>query len=97
MTKKKSRQEIEAAVNVRAWKDPKFKNRLLRDPKAALKEAGVESIDPSVTVRVVEEQPQEWTIVLHPAPKHCDQLSENELRALAAGGMTGGTVYTTPD
>ena len=90
MTKRRSHQEIEAELNARAWKDPAFKNKLLRDPKAALKEIGVESISPSVTVRLVEEKEQEWTIVLRPAPKHSDQLSEAELRSLAAGMVTNG-------
>jgi hypothetical protein len=42
-------------VITRAWKDPAFKNKLLKNPKAALQECGCQLPD-KINVQVVEEE-----------------------------------------
>jgi hypothetical protein len=75
--KKLSRGEIEALINVRAWKEPSFKQHLISNPRDALRELGVES--QSLRISVIEELEKEWCLVLHPAPKQYPFLSIEEL------------------
>ncbi len=79
----KNRTELEAMINAKAWKDPKFKQKLLKDPNAALKEMGIDLRN--VKARVVEEDSHTVTFVLHPAPKDLISLSEGELKKVAGG------------
>ncbi|WP_410513677.1 NHLP leader peptide family RiPP precursor [Paenibacillus sp. BR2-3] len=51
----------------KAWEDPSFKQRLLSDPKAALKEALGVIIPDNVTLKAVEEGSNEFYLVIPPA------------------------------
>jgi hypothetical protein len=66
----------------RAMKDKAFRTRLLADPMATLKEAGV-ALPEGMTVRVVENTAKVVHMVL-PASVD-DQLSDAELERIAAG------------
>jgi len=57
-----------AAVVVKAWKDPSFKARLLKDPAPVLKEAGFE-IPSGVKVHAHETSHDTYHFVLPPKPK----------------------------
>ena len=77
-------------IIAKAWKDPTFKKKLLSDPKAALKECGV-NLPAGVNVKVVEESANNYTFVLPAAPSNVQSLSQQELHAVAAGaGITKG-------
>ncbi|GGF83583.1 hypothetical protein GCM10010912_30950 [Paenibacillus albidus] len=52
----------------KAWEDPSFKQRLLSDPKSALKEALGISIPDNVTLKAVEEGSNEFYLVIPPSP-----------------------------
>ncbi len=52
----------------RAWEDPIFKQKLLTDPKLALKEALGVIIPDSVTLKTVEEGSNEFYLVIPPSP-----------------------------
>ncbi len=52
----------------KAWEDPSFKQRLLTDPKAALKEALGVIIPDNVTLKAVEEGSHEFYLVIPPSP-----------------------------
>ena len=69
-------------VVARAWRDPAFKAKLLADPQAVLKEAGM-AVPAGVTVKVVENTAMHLHFVLPPKPT--DQLSDEALDAVAAG------------
>ena len=73
-----------------AWKDDKFRNKLIEDPKAAIKEKfGFEF--GSMNLKVVEEAENEMIIALPPNPKGTDEeLSPEQLNEVA-----GGTAYNT--
>ncbi|AWB43599.1 NHLP leader peptide family natural product precursor [Paenibacillus sp. CAA11] len=59
---------LQSQVVQKAWQDPSFKTKLLSDPKAALQEfLGVELPD-HIKVKAVEEQSDEFFIVLPPNP-----------------------------
>jgi predicted phosphohydrolase len=89
MTKQpKNRADLEAMLNVKAWKDPKFKKKLLSDPHGALKEMGIDI--KNVKVKVIEEEKDTVIFVLHPTPMN-PEISDEELRRVAGGGYDGGT------
>lgn len=84
----KNKADLEAMLNAKAWKDPKFKKKLLEDPNAALKEMGVDF--KHLKVRVVEDNNHTVTFVLQPAPNNMGSMGEEELKKVAggAGGCT---------
>jgi|SRR5208282_1597007 len=69
-----------AQVVARAWSDAAFKKRLLAQPAAVLKEAGLESPEGS-QVKVVENTDRVVHLVLPPAP----ELAEEELDRVSGG------------
>src|SRR5690348_11591127 len=89
MSKKNKKTNWELEVNLRAWKDPKFKRKLLENPQLTLKEMGYpqEFVD---KVRIIEAKPGTEPIVLYPEPQKASELSEGELRSRAAGAPTEG-------
>lgn len=52
----------------RAWEDPSFKQQLLSDPKAALKEVLGIIIPENVTLKAVEEGSNDFYLVIPPSP-----------------------------
>ncbi|MHA6532867.1 NHLP leader peptide family RiPP precursor [Paenibacillus sp. BAC0078] len=52
----------------KAWEDPGFKQRLLTDPKAALKEALGINLPDHITLKTVEEGSNEFYLVIPPSP-----------------------------
>jgi hypothetical protein len=81
----KNRADLEAMLNAKAWKDPKFKKKLLSDPEAALKEMGIDHLPKNAKVRIIEESSDTVTFVLHPQPKNVPALSEEELKKVSGG------------
>ncbi len=77
-----------------AWIDEGFKQRLLADPAAVLKEAGVE-IPPGIEVRVAENTDKVFHFVL-PVKPPSKELSDEQLDA-AAGGNTSGDILCRGD
>ncbi len=52
----------------KAWEDPSFKQKLLSDPKAALKEALGINLPDHITLKTVEEGSNEFYLVIPPSP-----------------------------
>jgi hypothetical protein len=78
----------------KAWSDSAFKARLLRDPHAALTEAGV-PVASGVTIKVVEDTESTRHLVLPPPPPE-GELSDEALDKVAGGGPSScGTVCLT--
>ncbi len=77
-------------IIAKAWRDPAFKAKLMADPQATLKEAGV-AVPAGVTVTVVENTAQHFHLVLPPKPTGV--LSDEALDGVA-GGET--SLYGTP-
>ena len=72
-------------VVARTWRDAAFKAKLLADPQATLKEAGV-AVPAGVKVTVVENTAQHFHLVLPPKPT--GELSDEALDGVA-GGFSG--------
>ena len=78
-------------VVARAWRDPAFKAKLIADPQAVLREAGM-ALPAGATVKVVENTSTHRHFVLPPKP--VGQLSDEALDEVAGGanaipGKTG--------
>jgi hypothetical protein len=92
------RARIWGRLVAKSWEDDAFKQRLMANPIAVLKEYGVE-VRPGVEVKVVEGRaaPEfgENAVVLSIPPKpSAEELSEEEL-GLAAGGYWGCSCVDT--
>ncbi len=99
---KQTRQEIEALIVAKAWKDDAYKQKLLSNPKAIFEqELGVE-LAQEIRIQVLEENSTSLYLVLPVNPieafKKID-LSEAELEAVAGGNTVVATkiamAYTT--
>ena len=66
----------------RAWRDPAFKAKLIADPQAVLREAGM-AVPAGATVKVVENTGTHLHFVLPPKP--VGQLSDEALDEVAGG------------
>jgi hypothetical protein len=74
-------------IIAKAWMDDSFKQMLLADPAAALKQEGI-TVPDGVQVKAVENTDKVFHLVLPPKPAS-DELSDEQLEH-AAGGMRGG-------
>ena len=63
------------------YKDPTFRARMAREPRAVLKEFGVE-LDPSVEIKVWDSSAQIRWFVLPERPAGTENMNEEELAAL---------------
>jgi hypothetical protein len=70
----------------RAWTDDSFRQQLLADPAAVLKENGV-PVPAGLQVRVVEDTDTLFHLVL-PAPPSTDELSEEQLSRVVGGAAS---------
>lgn len=78
----------------RAWADEKLKQRLLGNPKAVLREQGIEVPD-GVEVRVVEPTDKLLYFMLPPKPKDVTELTSSQLSGINAAGTkvtAGGSI-----
>lgn len=80
-----TRNEVEQKLIKKALQDPNYRQQIKANPKSVLsQELGVE-IPGNITIEVVEETPTKLYIVL-PAEPVEEELSEEELEAVAGGG-----------
>lgn len=78
------------------YKDPVFRARAAREPRAVLAEVGVE-LDPSVEIRVWDSSGHSRWFVIPERPAGTDGLSEEELTALVTTeSMIGVALADTP-
>ena len=77
--------DINAKINVKCWKDPQFKKKLLQNPRGAIEDLGC-TLPSHTKVRIVEAHDQEIVFQVYPAPHNADSLPESELKKIAAAG-----------
>lgn len=81
-----NRTETQELINIRAWKDPAFRKELLSSPHEALKDLGMKHVPPSLKIKVMEEATNTWYIILHAVPPNVQNLSDEQLKQIAAAG-----------
>jgi len=85
MSEKFDRNQTEAKINIRAWKDPAFRERLKADPRSALKEIGMTKVPKALDIQVAEEGKNQWVIRLYTCPLNLKEMSQEALEQRAAG------------
>ena len=83
----KQRKQLEEKLIVKAMKDESFRKNLLENPKAAIEEETGIKLPESINLKVVEENPSTFYMVLPPKinPETEDELSEAELEMVSGG------------
>ncbi len=84
VNRRKNAKEIEAKIIARAWKDSRFKEKLMKNPREAFKEMGLD-IPADVQIKVQEDKPNSFTFVLPSAAAETREMSDQQLEKLAAG------------
>jgi hypothetical protein len=80
-------------VIAKAWMDDSFKQMLLADPAAALKQEGI-TVPDGVMIKAVENTDKVFHLVLPPKPAD-GELMDEQLDAVAGGfTITGGCAFT---
>ncbi|MCB0086459.1 MAG: NHLP leader peptide family RiPP precursor [Caldilineaceae bacterium] len=74
------------SIIARAWSDPEYKERLLRDPKTVLAEAGMQ-VPEHLNVQVHANTDNTLNLVLPNSPAG-EAISEEELEQVAGGTYT---------
>jgi hypothetical protein len=77
------KEDVRAKIIAHAWKNEAFRKQLLTNPRAALKEFGVD-VPNNVDLKVIAEEPGQTYCLLPPAPSNSGKLSEAELAKTAA-------------
>jgi hypothetical protein len=73
-----------AQVVAKAWSDAAFKRRLLAQPAAVLKEAGL-AVPEGVQFKVVEDTERLIHLILPPSPAGVEELSAEALESVKGG------------
>ncbi len=84
------RAKIVETIITRAWADESFKAQLLENPGKALEAVFGTKLPPSISVKAVEETAETRYLVIPYRPKAGDELSNEELEAVAGGGSNSG-------
>ncbi len=82
------RKQLEEKIIARAMKDETFRKNLLENPKAAMEDITGIKIPETINLKVVEEDPATFYLVLPPKinPETEDELSEAELEMVSGAG-----------
>jgi len=81
------RKQLEEKLIAKAMKDENFRKNLLENPKAAIEDETGIKIPEAVNLKVVEEDPATFFLILPPIinPETEDELSEAELEMVSGG------------
>jgi len=93
------RARVAEELVTRAWSDEAFKALLIADPARAVEAAYGVKLPASFTLTVLEETEDTRYLVIPYRPSACDELSEEDLAAVAGGlsaseNTTGRSAYS---
>ena len=74
--------QIQEQILAKADEDEQFRARLLKDPKAAIKDATGLSVPDGINIRVLEDNATDFLLILPPAGRN---LSDQEISGVAGG------------
>ena len=81
---------VQEQVIARAMKDPTFRQALLGNPKAVLAEEYDFHLHEHITVRVLEEAPNTFTLVVPAREEALLELSDADLEGISGGQPCSG-------
>ena len=87
MSEGSGRAEVKRRIIQRSIEDDAFRQRLLKNPKAAIEEGSGIQLPEGIEIRAVEETPDTVYILLpgRPADVRAGELSDRELESVAGG------------
>ena len=91
-----SRQEMEALIVQRAWKDEAFRAEFLADAKGTIEKYASQKLPAELKVIALAEDDKTIHFVIPPKPANVDELSDEDLEKVAGGvdAITGIIVAT---
>ena len=90
--KQLSRQEMEALIVQRAWKDEAFRAEFLADAKGTIEKYSGQKLPTELKVVALAEDDKTIHFVIPPKPANADELSDEDLEKVAGGVDVIGTV-----
>ncbi len=81
-----SRKEFETDIIAKTWKNSAFKQELFSNPKAVYERELGRSLPQNLQVHVVEEDSNNFYLVVPSKPQVSEELSDQALEAVAGGG-----------
>lgn len=89
------RKKMELALIGRAESDAAFRAQLIADPKRTVESALGTALPPTISVKVIEENPSELCLVI-PANAPAE-LTDADLEAVSGGGLIKSGKYTVQE
>jgi Nitrile hydratase, alpha chain len=90
-----SHRDLETALIEKCWKDPDFKNEVVKDPKGMLERHIGQKLPANLKVFIHEEDANSLHFALPPTPSNATELSDDELEKVAGGTEVVGLVVAT--
>ena len=91
-----SEETVQEQVIARAMKDPAFRQALLSNPRAVLEQEYHMHLAEEVTIRVLEEPPNTFTLVVPGAEEALLELTDADLEGVS-GGLASCSYTRTGD
>lgn len=90
--------DYELDIIVKAWRDEKFRQQLLKDPKVAIEQEFDIKVPHDMSISVHEENEHSLHLIVPSVPPHfiADDLSDDELKDVIGGVMATGHLAAFP-
>jgi hypothetical protein len=90
--------DFELDIIVKAWRDEKFRQNLLKDPKKAIEKEFNIKVPEDMTISVHEESENSLHLIVPSLPPHfaTEDLSDDELKEVIGGVMATGHLSAFP-
>ncbi len=89
-----TRGQLTDKIAEQAQKNPKYYNMLMKDPRSLMEKQLGTKIPATVNIKVLEETPDTYYIVLPYTPKEGAELSDQDLEKVAGGSTKGSQTST---
>jgi hypothetical protein len=91
--------DYELDIIVKAWRDPRFRKRLLENPKKAIEEEFSVHVPKDMKIFVHEENDNSLHLIVPSVPSnfYTEDLSDDELKEVIGGVMATGHLSSFPN
>jgi hypothetical protein len=80
-----TRGQLEDKIREQAQKSPKYREQLIKDPRALMSQQLGASVPANMKIEVLQESPSTYYVVLPYAPKEGQELDDADLEKVAGG------------